>query len=62
MNQSNPIETTIGIDVSKHRLDFFVRPSGETFQADNTPTEVTVAIRRCREFAPHASSSKQQAA
>ena len=52
MNQSNPIDTTIGIDVSKQRLDFFVRPSGETFQAGNTPKEVTTAIRRCLKARP----------
>lgn len=52
MNSKSHKETTIGVDVSKHHLDLFVRPCGESFQVSNTPADITQAIRRCKAHKP----------
>lgn len=52
MDISNHKDITIGIDVSKQRLDVFVRPTGETFHVINTPQGISTAIKRCRAIRP----------
>lgn len=36
----------IGIDVSKKRLDIYIRPTGEAFSCDNTPAEIAQLVER----------------
>lgn len=38
----------IGIDVSKKRLDIYIRPTGEAFSCDNTPTEIAQLVERLK--------------
>lgn len=44
---------TVGIDVSKDRLDVAVRPSGEVFAADRKAAGLDRLIIRLRELGPH---------
>lgn len=52
MNTKPQTETHIGIDASKRRLDFFIRPSGLSFQVDNTAEGIALAIRQCKAVRP----------
>ncbi|MEH1854349.1 MAG: hypothetical protein V7L11_22370 [Nostoc sp.] len=38
----------IGIDVSKKRLDIYIRPTGEAFSCDNTPAEIAQLVERLK--------------
>jgi transposase len=42
----------VGIDVSKHTLDVLVRPTGEYFQADNSPDGIAQLRQRLLELCP----------
>src|SRR5215813_6355848 len=44
---------TVGIDVSKDRLDVAVRPSGEAFSVERNAGGLEQLVRRLREFGPH---------
>ena len=43
---------TVGIDVSKDRLDIAVRPSGEVFAVPRAPASLDALARRLKEFNP----------
>ncbi len=43
---------TVGIDVSKDRLDVFVRPSGEAFCVDRSPSGLDVLVERLAAIKP----------
>jgi transposase len=43
----------VGIDVSKHRLDVAVRPSGETFFVERNARGLELLVTRVRELSPH---------
>lgn len=43
---------TVGIDVSKDRLDIAVRPSGEVFAVPRTPASLDALARRLKDFNP----------
>jgi len=44
---------TVGIDVSKNRLDVAVRPSGEAFSVERNAGGLEQLVGRLREFGPH---------
>src|SRR3954465_8396828 len=44
--------TFVGIDVSKHRLDIHLRPSGESFTVDHGEEEVATPVARLAALAP----------
>src|SRR5215216_1981962 len=44
---------TVGIDVSKDRLDVVVRPSGEVFAVDRNAAGLELLAARLREVSPH---------
>ena len=44
---------TVGIDVSKDRLDIAVRPGGEVFVVERTAASLEALARRLKEFKPH---------
>lgn len=44
---------TVGIDVSKDRLDVAVRPSGEGFAVARAATGLEALVRRLKDLAPH---------
>jgi transposase len=44
--------TSVGIDVSKHRLDIAVRPSGELFALDRNPAGLEELAERLRRLSP----------
>jgi transposase len=44
---------TVGIDVSKDRLDVAVRPSGEAFSVERNAGGLEQLVGRLREFGPH---------
>jgi transposase len=44
---------TVGIDVSKDRLDVAVRPSGEAFIVERSAAGLEVLVGRLRELSPH---------
>lgn len=48
------IVATVGIDVSKDRLDIAVHPGGEQFSVDNDPAGWRVLVRRLRPFGARA--------
>ncbi len=43
---------SVGIDVSKDRLDVFVRPSGEAFTVDRSPSGLGVLVERLAAIKP----------
>jgi transposase len=43
---------TVGIDVSKDRLDIAVRPSGEAFVTERRPASLEALVHRLKELAP----------
>src|SRR3712207_1851071 len=51
MDQAAP-PTFVGIDVSKHRLDLHLRPSGEGFTIDYDDESVAALIERLGSFTP----------
>jgi transposase len=50
MNSHN--EINVGIDTGKQQLDIYVRPLGEAFSVDNTPSGVRKAVTRLKQFRP----------
>src|SRR5262245_53031360 len=44
---------TVGIDVSKNRLDVAVRPSGEAFSVERNAGGLEQLVGRLRELGPH---------
>ncbi|HEY6256444.1 MAG TPA: IS110 family transposase [Xanthobacteraceae bacterium] len=44
---------SIGIDVSKHRLDVAVRPRGEVFAVERNAAGLELLVARFRELSPH---------
>jgi transposase len=44
---------TVGIDVSKDRLDVAVRPSGEVFAVERNTAGLELLAARLKELAPH---------
>lgn len=44
---------TVGIDVSKDRLDVALRPSGETFVVERNAAGLEILVGRLRELSPH---------
>ena len=47
----------VGIDVSKHRLDMAVRPSGEVLSVDNDDAGIRKLIKLMRKLAPQRSTN-----
>ena len=47
-----PAPTFVGIDVSKHRLDIHLRPSGEAFTVDYDDEGVAALVERLAALAP----------
>ena len=45
-------EVFVGIDVSKHRLDIAVRPSGETWSVANAPEAFGPLLKRLKALHP----------
>ena len=45
-------EISVGIDVGKRELDFFIRPANEAFTVDNSTAGVRTAIRRLKALKP----------
>ncbi len=52
MNPSTHKAITVGVDVGKQSLDIYIRPTGEAFQVENTPSGIASAIARCRTAQP----------
>ncbi len=52
MNTQTQTQINIGIDVSKLHLDFFIRPTGESFQVSNDSEGIASAIRRSKAVKP----------
>jgi transposase len=52
MNREHPTEINIGIDTSQAQLDVYVRPIGEYFSVDNTPTGAKAAAKRIKTYQP----------
>lgn len=52
MNTPQNNEINVGIDTSQDRLDFLIRPTGESFSCPNTPTEARKAARRLARLKP----------
>ena len=52
MNTPNHNEISVGIDTSQDRLDFLIRPTGESFSCPNTPTDARKAARRLARLTP----------
>ena len=50
MNPS--LEISVGVDAGKSQLDLFVRPLGQAFTVDNSPTGIKTAIRRLKPLGP----------
>ena len=50
MDQAAPV--FVGIDVSKHRLDIHLRPSGESFTIDHDDGSVAALIERLGALTP----------
>ena len=53
--------TFVGIDVSKHRLDIHLRPSGEGFTVDHGEEEVAALVARLVALAPALAPSSWRA-
>jgi transposase len=45
-------QTFVGIDISKHRLDTAVHPSGEVFTGENTPEGIAAVLEQLRNLEP----------
>ena len=50
MDKAAPV--FVGIDVSKHRLDVRLRPSGESFAVDHDDQNVAVLVERLAALEP----------
>src|SRR3954466_16411618 len=48
----------VGIDVSKHRLDIHLRPSGEGFAVDHGEEEVAALVARLAALGPRAGRAR----
>lgn len=48
----NPSSYWVGIDVSKHYLDIYIRPSGEAFREPNTDPGIVKLVQRLQQLQP----------
>jgi transposase len=46
------VKQWVGIDVSKKRLDIYIRPIDEAFSCDNSPAEIAQLVKRLKAKKP----------